>query len=140
MSIRLSSFLANIASACQCDEPAPNGGTWEISRTLNYRLGLARLVLGSRGTGSAVQPMGSILLQAFTLADGSPCVKANLSWADQAAGAMRAVYAKPSTNWESEARLVAADWLAGPPESKLVAMPSPAAEAAEVHEPLAAAV
>ena len=140
MSLRLSSFLANIASACECDEPAPNGGTWDISRTLNYRLGLARLVLGSRGANTAVQPMGSILLQAFTLADGSPCVKANLSWADQAAAATRAVYAKPSTNWESEARLVAAEWLAGPREAKLEAMPAAAPEAAEIHEPLAAAV
>ena len=137
MSQRLSSFLSSIAAACQCDEPSPNGGSWDISRTINYRLGLARLVLSSRSPEQGVQPMGSILLQSFVLADGSPCVKATLSWTENATTAAHAVYAKPDTNWEAAARLMASEWLAGAPESKLVAVP---AEAVEEHEQLAAAV
>jgi hypothetical protein len=138
MSIRLTSFLASIVSACECDEPAPNGGTWDISRTINYRLGLARLSLGSRKSANgAVQPMGSILLQGFALADGTPCVKANLSWSENAMSSTRSVFARPGVNWDSEARLVASEWLAGAPESKLVAVPT---EVVEEPEPLAAAV
>lgn len=138
MSIRLTSFLSCIASACECDEPAPNGGTWDFSRTINYRLGLARLSLGSRQSpNGAIQPMGSILLQGFALADGTPCVKASLTWSENATSAARSVFARPGVNWDSEARLVASEWLAGAPEPKLVAVPT---EVVEEHEQLAAAV
>ncbi len=136
MSVRLTSFLSSIEHACQCDEPAPKGGSWESSRTINYQLGLARLTLASRGASRQAQPMGSILLQACALADGSNCVKANLSWVDHdgESASVHSVYAKPGTDWEAEARLIASSWLAGPPASKL----APVAD--EPVEQLAAAM
>jgi hypothetical protein len=148
MSLRLTSVLSAIARACR-EEPAPDGA-WEMSRTINYPLGLARLKLATR-SGQAVHPMGSILLQAFTLADGSSCVKANLAWPDRedAAPVTHVIYSKPGTDWDAEARQIAARWLSPSPAPSLTevapatevaSVMSVAAETEEVPELLAAAV
>ena len=116
MSIRLASFLSTIESALPSEGPSRDEAGWANTRSINYQLGLARLVLGSPQGGAAVRPQGSILLQAFALADGSPCLKANLYWADRSAGessAVHTVYPKDGTDWAVEAGRVAAAWIAG---------------------------
>lgn len=97
------------------DDPAPLDGQWETSRTVNYHLGLARLTLNVR-TATGVVPRGQVLLQGYQLADGTPCLKAALSWHGTDRGSAHAIYSKPDVNWTSEARKVAAEWMAGIPE------------------------
>ena len=113
MSFRLASFLTSI-------ERAFSDGAWTNSRTINYQMGLARLSLGNRRGEEPVRQKGSILVQTYTLADGSPCMKACLCWSEQAAeaGVQQTVFPKPETDWDAEARKVAEAWLAGPPANK----------------------
>ena len=130
---RLLSFLCDIERALAADDPAPADGSWATSRTVNYHLGLARLTLGVRpAEDGPIGPRGTILLQSYQLADGSPCLKAALSWHGSNSGAVHAIYAKPEVNWTGEARKIAAAWLAGPPTAAIAPL-------AESTEPLAAA-
>lgn len=55
------------------------------------------------------------MLQSFLMADETTCLKAVLSWAGSEKRIVRSIYAKPETSWVSEARKVAAEWMAGPP-------------------------
>lgn len=119
MHTRLLSFLADFERALAADDPAPLDGSWETTRTVNYHLGLARLNLNVR-TGGNLIPRGQILLQSYQLADGTPCLKAALSWIGTDNGITRAIYSKPDVNWTSEARKVAAEWMAGIPEVVVV--------------------
>ena len=112
---RLLCFLSDIERALAADDPAPNDGQWDNARTVNYSLDLARLCLNARLGDATLQPRGIINLQAFTLADGTACLKAALSWTGNAAESVQAIYTKPGLNWTSEARRVAAIWLGGPP-------------------------
>lgn len=130
MHTRLLSFLSDLERALAADDPSPMDGQWETSRTVNYHLGLARVNLGVR-TASGLVPRGQIMLQSYALADGTPCLKAALSWTGSENGCTRAIYSKPDVNWTSEARKVAAEWMAGAPE------PTPSESG---NEPLAAAV
>jgi hypothetical protein len=134
MSNRLVSFLSTIERSFHSSAPAE--GSWANLRTINYQLGLARLTLGTRQGQEPIRLRGSILLEAFKLADGSPCVKANLSWSDQpgATGFIHAIYPKPETDWDAEAQQVASTWLSGAPASKVEELAP-----AETHQ-LAAAV
>ena len=116
MHTRLLSFLTDIESALATDDPTPgDGGNWCNSRTVNYHLGLARLTISVCPLSDSPQPRGSIMLQSYALADGTPCLKAALSWTGQERSCNRAIYSKPGTDWKSEARKVAAEWMAGPP-------------------------
>jgi hypothetical protein len=125
------SFLSDVERALAADDPAPDDGAWETSRTVNYHLGLARLTLNVR-SASGLAPRGSVLLQGYQLADGTPCLKAALHWHGSEANQTRAIYTKPDINWTSEARKVAAEWMAGPPSAALAgaATPEPALAAA----------
>ncbi len=125
MPTRLLSLLSDIERALQAESPAPAEGAWEISRMINFQTGLARLSLSARSDGNATRSLGSILLQAFDLADRSFCLKANLFWADGQAGSevVHALYEKPGLDWAGEARQIAAKWVAGPPAAKLEASP-----------------
>lgn len=114
MHTRLLSFLSDFERALTADDPSPEDGSWETSRSVNYHQGLARLMLGVRNA-TGVKPRGSVLLQSYQLADGTPCLKAALVWAGTESGAVRAIFSKPDINWTSEARKVAAEWMAGPP-------------------------
>ncbi len=114
MHTRLLSFLSDIERALAADDPSPEDGTWETSRSVNYHQGLARLTLDVR-TATGLKPRGSVLLQGYQLADGTPCLKAALSWHGTETGAVRAIYSKPDLDWTREARKVAAEWMAGPP-------------------------
>ncbi len=136
MSTRLASLLTGIERAIQAEPPSAQQGAWSTIRTINYKLGLARLTVDVRPESDPVRPRGVILVQAFDLADGSHCVKASLTWSESGpeSGPVRAVYPRPGTDWENEARMIASAWLAGPPASKVEAI------SAEVPERLAAAV
>lgn len=115
MHTRLLSFLSDLERAVAADDPAPLDGSWETSRTVNYHLGLARLNLNVR-TATGVIARGSVLLQSYQLADGTPCLKAALAWTGTENAVTRAIYSKPDTNWTSEARKIAAEWMASVPE------------------------
>lgn len=112
---RLLCFFSDIERSLLADDPAPDEGAWETSRTVNYTLDLARLALNVRHGDQSLHPRGIINLQGFTLADGTSCLKAALTWAGSSAEVMQAIYTKPGLNWTSEARRVAALWMAGPP-------------------------
>jgi hypothetical protein len=115
MHTRLLSFLTDIENSLAADDPSPSDGTWAPARTINYHLGLARLSLGVRLADGRTEARGAVLLQSYQLADGTPCLKAALSWTAATGTIVRAIYAKPDVSWKSEARKVAAEWLAGPP-------------------------
>ncbi|MBI2510767.1 MAG: hypothetical protein HYV96_02205 [Opitutae bacterium] len=119
MHTRLLSFLSDLERALAADDPAPLDGQWETSRTVNYHLGLARLNLNVR-TATGLVARGNVLLQSYRLADGTPCLKAALAWIGTDNSATRAIYSKPDVNWTSEARKVAAEWMAGAPEVVVV--------------------
>lgn len=114
MHTRLLSFLSDFERSLAIDDPEPDGGCWDATRTVNYQAGLARLELGVR-QGQAVTPRGHVLLQGYQLADGTPCLKAALGWHGAAETTERAIYAKPEVNWTGEARKLAAEWAAGAP-------------------------
>jgi hypothetical protein len=119
----------------QAESPAPTEGAWETSRMINFQTGLARISLGARSDATTGRSLGSILLQAFDLADRSFCLKANLFWTDrQAAEVVHALYEKPGLDWAGEARQIATKWLAGPPAAKL----EESSKLDESSEPLAA--
>jgi hypothetical protein len=133
MHTRLLSFFADLENALLADDPSPSEGSWDTSRTVNYAAGLARLNLSVRlGTGK-IEARGAVLLQSYLLADGSPCLKIALSWTGTDRQAFRSIYSRPDTNWKSEARKAAAEWMAGPPakiEPATEEQPAPAALAA----------
>lgn len=111
---RLLSFLTDFEKSLAADDPSPNDGAWETSRTVNYHQGLARLVLGVR-TAEGHQSRGSVLLQSYALADGTRCLKAVLAWEGSPQTEARSIYSKFDTDWTREARKVAAEWAAGVP-------------------------
>jgi hypothetical protein len=129
---RLLCFLSDVERALAADEPAPADGRWENTRTVNYHLDLARLSLNARLPDNTILPRGVILLQGFALADGTPCLKATLTWHGSTAESVQAIYTKPGINWTSEARRVAAVWLAGPPAEATVTPAPTLAEPTEV--------
>lgn len=129
MQPRLLSFFSDIERSIEADMPSSPEGTWQNSRTVNYTLGLARLELGLKPQGGKIEPKGTILLQGYQLADESPCLKAALSWAGVEGTVTRSIFSKADTNWTSEARKIAAEWLGGAPSE--LDRPSLSEEAAE---------
>jgi hypothetical protein len=122
MNSRLLSFLSDFERAIMADDPSPEDGSWQTSRTVNYRNGLARLQLSVRLPDSSNKQRGSVLLQSYNLADGSACLKAHLNWAGSETTAVHAIFTKPGNDWKSQARRLAAEWMAGVPAA------APAAE------------
>ena len=106
-------MLTEIEQAVIANDPSPDGGAWEAARLINFHQGLARLTLSVRSTTGQVAPRGTILVQNFTLADGTLCLKANLAWRGTDATMVSAVYSKPDTNWRGEAGQIAVKWLDG---------------------------
>jgi len=113
---RLLSFLTDFQNALLADDPAPaDGGTWECGRLVNYQLGLARLTLAVCPPSGGREDRGTVMLQSYALADGTPCLKALLGWAGREDTRGLSIYAKPDVDWRREARQAAAEWMAGPP-------------------------
>jgi hypothetical protein len=116
MQTRLLAFLADTQSSLFAERPEPRPDTsWHTSRSVNYRQGLARLVLGAKDKAGKVTPLGTILVQSFKLADGTPCLKAHLAWPESDGNIMHPIYAKPFLDWANEAAQLASAWLSGPP-------------------------
>jgi hypothetical protein len=113
MSNRLLSLLSDIEQAMKANDPSPDEGTWDNLRIINFHQGLARLTLAVRSAAGVTATRGEILLQGYSLADGSQCVKANLSWRGTETTEVYAIYAKPETRWNSEASQIAIKWLDG---------------------------
>ncbi|MDQ5978499.1 MAG: hypothetical protein QG602_1473 [Verrucomicrobiota bacterium] len=116
---RLLSFLADFERALLADDPAPDDGNWQCTRTVNYHNGLARLQLAVRMPDSSLKPRGTILLQGYNLADGTNCLKAHLGWTGSEASPSRSIFSKPGSDWKSEARRLAAEWMAGAPAAPI---------------------
>ncbi len=115
MHSRLLSFLSDFERALMADDPSPEDGSWRTQRAVNYRNGLARLHLEVELPDRTRKARGAVLLQSYHLADGSPCLKAQLSWAGSEALIVHSIFAKPGCDWKSEARRLAAKWMAGAP-------------------------
>jgi hypothetical protein len=113
MSNRLLSLLTEIERALVASEPAPDGGKWDTLRLINFAQGLARLTIAVKSSARVTSARGSILLQAFTLADGSECLKTNLCWQGVDNTSTHAVYSQPQTDWSREAAQIAAKWREG---------------------------
>jgi len=113
MSNRLLSLLTEIERALVANDPSPDGGKWDTLRLINFQQGLARLTLSVRSPSGVTVGRGVILLQHFTLADQTQCVKANLSWRGVDQTATHAIYSKPEVNWHGEAAQIAVKWLDG---------------------------
>ncbi len=113
--MRLLSFLSDIEKALIAEAPAVDGGGWESNRMVNFCQGMARLSLAPRSSADLPFPPGSIFLQSFVLADGSMCLKANLTWKGSDAFPVISVYSTPTLNWKLEASRIAKAWLEGPP-------------------------
>ena len=111
--MRLLSFLSEIEHALVAESPVVDGGAWASNRMVNFQQGLARLTLSPRSPDLPHEG-GGILLQGFTLADGSVCLKATLSWKGSDRKPVLAVYSTPSLNWKLEASRIAMAWLEGP--------------------------
>jgi hypothetical protein len=113
MSNRLLSLLTEIERVLISDHPPANGGTWDTLRLMNFNQGLARLTISVLSPQRVTVGRGIILLQHFTLADETQCLKANLSWNGTDKTSSYAIYSKPSVDWNREAKQIAAKWLGG---------------------------
>ncbi len=132
MHTRLLSFLSDFERAIAGDDPSPDEGSWQNTRAVNYLNGLARLQLGVVRPDKTFHVRGMVLLQSFRLADGSACLKAQFSWTGTECTAVHSIFSKPGCNWKSEARRLAAQWMAGPP-APAVPLPLEQGEAAGVE-------
>jgi hypothetical protein len=113
MSNRLLTLLTEIERALVANDPSPDGGTWDTLRLINFHQGLARLTLSVRSPAGVTAGRGIILLQHFTLADETQCVKANLTWKGSEKSVVYSIYSKPLVNWHLEASQIATQWLDG---------------------------
>jgi hypothetical protein len=113
MSTRLLSFLNDIEYSLRTgDAPVASDGL-ETARSVNYHSGLARLAVSARTDAKVHQTLGAVLLQTFSLADGSLCLKVFLSWTGTRSEVIHAIYARPGIDWKTEAHRVASLWLDG---------------------------
>ncbi len=120
--MRLLSFLTDIERAIRLETNADETAIWDAARIVNFKTGLARLTLTVRESDSGM-PEGCILVQHFALANGSFCLKANLSWTGSDSNSTVSVYDTPLLNWKLEAIRIGNAWLAGPPaEAATVSM------------------
>lgn len=113
MSNRLLTLLSEIERAIVANDPSPDGGKWDTLRLINFHQGLARLTLSVRSSSGVTSGRGVILLQHFTLADETQCVKANLSWSGVEKSSVYSIYSKPQLEWRREANQIAAQWQDG---------------------------
>ena len=113
MSNRLLTLLTHIERAVIANDPSPNGGTWDTLRLVNFHQGLARLTLSIRSSAGVTSSQGVILLQDFTLADGTQCVKASLNWQGIEKSSIYSIYSKPTLDWNREASQIGTQWLDG---------------------------
>jgi hypothetical protein len=114
--MRLLSFITEIERALIAESPVVEGGAWNSLRLVNFQQQLARVTLTANPAAELPITGGSVLLQCFSLADGSICLKANLSWSGSESMTTIAVYDTPGLNWRLEASRIATAFLEGPRE------------------------
>jgi hypothetical protein len=114
MATRLLSFLSDIEKALIKESASNMGPAWEYARMVSYHNRMARLTITPQKGSEAGTPAGTVFLQSFRLADGSPCLKATLGWDGSTSSSVVSVYSKPEVNWNAEAARIASAWLAGP--------------------------
>jgi hypothetical protein len=114
MANRLLSFLSDIEKALIKESASNMGPAWDCARMVSYHNRMARMTLTPQKGSEPGTPAGTVFLQSFRLADGSPCLKASLSWDGSASSSVVSVYSKPEVNWNVEASRIASAWLAGP--------------------------
>lgn len=112
--MRLLSFLTDLERAIRMEANADENAIWDAARIVNFQTGLARLTLTCREADLGM-PSGTLLLQYFSLANGSFSLKASLNWQGSDLTSHLSVYDTPVLNWKLEASRIAAAWLAGPP-------------------------
>lgn len=115
MATRLLSFLSDIEKALIKESASNMGPTWEYSRMVSYHNRMARMTITPQKDAEVGTHAGTVFLQGFRLADGSPCLKATVAWEGSAASTVISVYSKPDLNWNTEAARIASAWFAGPP-------------------------
>jgi hypothetical protein len=115
MATRLLSFLSDIEKALIKESASNMGPTWEYSRMVSYHNRMARMTITPQKDSEAGVHGGTVFLQGFRLSDGSPCLRATVSWDGSAASTVISVYSKPELNWGTEAARIASAWFAGPP-------------------------
>lgn len=120
--MRLLSFLTAIERTLLSERSASDGSTWECSRMINFHRGLARLTLQRGPKAQLTSTAGTIFLQAFTLANGSSCLKATLAWNGSETLPVLAVFSTPKTGWKREASRIGAAWLNGPCAAQVASM------------------
>jgi hypothetical protein len=113
MSNRLLSLLTEIERVLISEHSPADGGKWDTLRLMNFNQGLARLTISVQSAQRITAARGIILLQHFTLADDTQCLKANLSWNGTEKTSSYAVYSKPSVDWNREAAQIAGKWIDG---------------------------
>lgn len=113
--MQLLSFLTEIGDALIKQSVSDMGPTWDITRMVNYHHGLGRMTLTPPAGADETQMRGTIFLQTYRLADGSLCLKANLSWHGSERLSSLTVFTKPGLKWRAETAQIASTWLAGPP-------------------------
>ena len=119
MSTRLLSFLTSIEHALSQETGTAPVVKWSSQRSVNFKDGLARVILTPPADADSSSG-GAILLYSFLLSDGSLTLKAVLSWDRSPATVRVSLHAKPAVDWKSEARQIAATWLAGPPAAATI--------------------
>ena len=125
MSTRLLSFLTGIERALLQDSGATPAAKWSSQRSVNFKDGLARVILTPSAGSEASAGGGSILLQSVLLGDGTTCLRATLGWQRSPATKLVAVHAKPNLDWAAEAHQIADAWLSGPPATATIESVSP---------------
>ena len=113
MSTRLLSFLNDIEYSLRAGDAPVVADGLETARSVNYHSGLARLAVSAKTNAKVHQPLGAVLLQTFSLADGSLCLKVFLSWTGTRSEVIHAIYARPGIDWKTEAQRVSSLWLEG---------------------------
>lgn len=113
--MQLLSFLSEIGDALTKQSISDMGPTWDITRMVNYHHGLGRMNLTAPAGADDTQMRGAIFIQTYNLADGSLCLKANLSWQGSERFSTITVYSKPGLKWRTATAQIASSWLAGPP-------------------------
>ena len=119
--MRLLSFIADVERALKSGAAAGTSGRWRTQRMVDFQYGLARLTLTPESDSQSRVAGGVIFVQAFTLPDGSLCLKASLNWRGSDMLPIIAVYGTPHVNWRVEATRVASAWLEGPPAGEATA-------------------
>ena len=115
LAMQLLSFLSEIGDALIKQSISDMGPTWDITRIVNYHQGLGRMTLTPPAGADETQMRGVIFLQIYHLADGSLCLKANLSWQGSEQFSTITVFSKPGLKWRTATSQIASTWLAGPP-------------------------